>query len=66
MKMKDKDMIVELMSLMKLVFDPVDSYDNVTGDKLLSKREVRREAMFELKNDYENYKNRGGVFKSLA
>jgi len=62
--MKDKDMIVEMMSLLKLVFEPKDMIDKHTGEKLMNRHAVRREAMIELKNDYLKYKKRDGVFKN--
>lgn len=62
--MKNKDMIVELMSLLKLTFEPEDMIDKYTGEKLMYRHEVRREAMLELKNDYLNYKSNNGVFKN--
>jgi hypothetical protein len=62
--MKNKDMIVELMSLLKLAFEPEDMIDKYTGEKLMYRHEVRREAMLELKNDYLNYKSNNGVFKN--
>ncbi len=62
--MKNKDMIVELMSLLKLTFEPEDMIDKYTGEKLMYRHEVRREAMIELKNDYLKYKKRDGVFKN--
>jgi len=62
--MKNKDMVVELMSLLKLAFEPEDMIDKYTGEKLMYRHEVRREAMLELKNDYLNYKRNNGVFKN--
>jgi len=62
--MKDRDMVVELMSLLKLAFEPEDMIDKYTGEKLMSRHEVPREAMLELKNDYLNYKINNGVFKN--
>lgn len=62
--MKNKDMIVELMSLLKLAFEPEDMIDKYTGEKLMYRHEVRREAMLELKNDYLKYKSNNGVFKN--
>lgn len=62
--MKNKDMVVELMSLLKLAFEPEDMIDKYTGKKLMYRHEVRREAMLELKNDYLNYKSNNGVFKN--
>ena len=62
--MKNKDIVVELMSLLKLAFEPEDMIDKYTGEKLMYRHEVRREAMLELKNDYLNYKSNNGVFKN--
>ena len=62
--MKNKDMVVELMSLLKLAFEPEDMIDKYTGEKLMYRHEVRREAMLELKNDYLNYKSNNRVFKN--
>ena len=62
--MKNKDMVVELMSLLKLAFEPEDMIDKYTGEKLMYRHEVRREAMLELKNDYLNYKSNNGVFEN--
>ena len=62
--MKNKYMVVELMSLLKLAFEPEDMIDKYTGEKLMHRHEVRREAMLELKNDYLNYKSNNGVFKN--
>lgn len=62
--MKNKDMVVELMSLLKLAFEPEDMIDKYTEEKLMYRHEVRREAMLELKNDYLNYKSNNGVFKN--
>ena len=62
--MKNKYMVVELMSLLKLAFEPEDMIDKYTGEKLMYRHEVRREAMLELKNDYLNYKRNYGVFKN--
>jgi hypothetical protein len=62
--MKDKQMVAELMSWIGLYFKPTDVYDRFTGEKLLTSRDVKYEALAELKRDYKHYVASGGKLLS--
>lgn len=62
--MKDRKFIREMMTNLNLVFNPQALKDNA-GNVILSKSEVRKLAMEEVKSDFENYVNHGGKIDNL-
>lgn len=54
------------MSLLDLVFAPRSSYDKLTGEELLTPKQVRREALFALRNEYRKYAEKINIFNEIV